>query len=248
MRITDVNCMIGSWPSRLRVFKTSDDLTAVMDQYRLSDCVAFHSKAMWSAKRGNDAMKEVAESSSGRIKHCYVLDSNLGSSIMPEAEELLKQLCVEKPAAVKLFPVSRKFRADSFYCGELLEVLNELEMPVLFDSDQTLGFEELPILAKNYPKIKFVILRHGLNESKFIIPLIKKLENVYFDTSIMIDTGILEEIIGKYGSEKLLFGSGLPFFVPAGALSMVIYARIKDDDKENIFYKNWLKIEGVKRC
>jgi predicted TIM-barrel fold metal-dependent hydrolase len=246
MRITDINCMIGHWSTRRRKFKTSDELLAVLDKYRISDCVAYHSTAVWSPNRGNSVMKELAEKSSGRIKACYILEPNLGSSVMPEADQLICKLRREKPSAVRLDPVSKRFRVDDFYCGELLEVLNELEMPVLFDADQTPGFDYLPTLAKTYPKIKFVILRRGFNESRYIVPIIRKLNNVYFDTSIMIDTGIIEEIVNKYGSEKLLFGSGLPFFVPAGAISMILYSRIKDNDKENILYKNWLSIEGVK--
>lgn len=247
MRITDINCMIGHWNTRRRIFKTSDELLAVLDQYRISDCVAFHSTAVWNPKQGNDIIRELAKNSSDRIKACYILEPNLGSSVMPEADQLLQKLKEERPLAIKLDPVSKKYRVDNFYCGELLEILNELEMPILFDADQVPGFDYLPSLAKAYPKIKFVILRRGLNESRYIVPLIRKLDNVYFDTSIMIDTGIIEEIVNKYGSDKLLFGSGLPFFEPSGALSMILYARIKDSDKENILYKNWLKIEGGKR-
>jgi len=238
--------MIGNRNTRRRKFKTSDDLLAVLDQYRISDCVAYHSTTVWSPNRGNEIMKGIAEKSAGRIKACYNLEPNLGSAVAPEADQLLYKLREEKPAAVRLEPASKRFRVDDFYCGELLEVLNELGMPVLFEADHIPGFDYLPTLAKTYPKIKFVILRHGFNESRYIIPLIRKLNNIYFDTSIMIDTGLIEEIVNKYGSEKLLFGSGLPFFVPAGAISLVIYSRIKDSDKENIFYRNWLSIEGVK--
>lgn len=245
MKITDINCMIGNWITRRRNYKTPDELLAVMDQYRISDCVAFHSTAVWAPKRGNAVMREIAENSSGRIKACYLLEPNLGSSVMPDAEQLLKQLKEEQPAAVKLDPVSKKYILNDFFCGELLEVLSELELPILFDSGEV-QFDNLPRLAKAYPKIKFVVLRRGLNESRYIIPMIKKLSNVYFDTSVMIDTGIIEEIVNNYGSEKLLFGSALPFYVPAGAISMILYSRIKDDDKENILYKNWSSIEGVK--
>lgn len=248
MRITDINCMIGCWPESGRYFTGLDTLFTEMDKYRLTECVAFHSMSLWSPRRGNSLMKQISESSSGRVKPCYVLEPNLGSSEMPEAAELKRQLIEEKPSAVRLYPSSKKFYIDEFYCGELLEVLSELGIPIILEADQIPSFNYLPALAKAYPKINFIILRHGINESRFIIPLIKKLDNVFFDTSIMVDTGIIEEIVNKYGSEKLLFGSGLPRYVPTGVLSLIIYARINEEDKEKILSKNWLRIQGGIQC
>lgn len=248
MRIIDINCMIGSWPAKQRQFLEPGDLIAEMDKYRIYGCVAFHSMSLWSPKRGNALMKRLSVKSSGRVKPCYVLEPNLGGSGTPNADELIKQLRDEKPAAVKLYPNAKNFRADEFYCGELLEVLDQLAMPVIFDADQAPGFESLPELAKAYPGIKFIILRHGFKESRYIIPIIRKRDNVFFDTSIMVDTGLIEEIVCKYGSEKLVFGSGMPFYVPAGALSLILYARIRDEDRENILCKNWLRLEEGILC
>ena len=243
MRIIDINCMIGSWPAKQRQFREPDTLIAEMDKYRLDSCVAYHSMSLWSTQRGNALTRQMSMDSAGRIKSCYVLEPNLGSSEMPEAEALLKQLSEEKPAAVRLLPKTKNYRVDEFYCGELLEVINELKLPVLFAAEENPGFECLPLLAKAYPGIKFILLRHGFKDSRYLLPLIKKLDNIYLETGMMVDTGLIEEIVDKYGSEKLLFGSGLPFFVPAGALSLILYARIKDEDKENILGRNWLRLE-----
>lgn len=248
MQITDINCMMGVWPSRQRHYKDICDLLLDLDRYRFSDCVAFHSMSFWSPEKGNLLIKQVSEKSSGRIKPCYILQPNLGNSGVPSEMELYVRLKKEKPVAVRLYPNSKQFRADHFYCGELLEIINELKLPVIFEADQTPAYEYLPVLAKSYSRIKFIILRRGFRESGYIIPLLKKLNNVYFDTSIMVDTGIIEEIVNKYGSERLLFGSGLPFFPPEGALSLILYARIGNKDRENILFGNWLKIEEEIQC
>lgn len=248
MRIIDINCMMGPWPSRQKHYEKVDDLLLNLNMYRITHCIAFHSMALWSPERGNTLIREMSGNSKGRIKPCYILEPNLGSSEMPCSDELYIQLMEEKPVAVRLYPNLKQFRVDDFYCGELLEVLNELEIPVIFEEDQTPGFDNLPVLAKTYPDIRFIILRHGFRESRYIVPLLKKLDNVYFDTSIMVDTGFIEEIVNEYGSEKLLFGSGLPLFSPAGAISLILYARIKSGDMENIMFKNWSRIEDGIQC
>ena len=46
------------------------------------------------------------------------------------------------------------------------------------------------------------------------------------------------------GSERLLFGTDLPWFDEYQAVGGVLSARISDDDKRNIFYRNAERIFG----
>lgn len=243
MKIIDINCMLGTWPSEKLRFSDNAGLLREMDSYNISTGIAFSSIALWSPERGNQLINEAVAASNGRVKACYILDPILCRSDMSWESSLLIRIKKEKPSAVKLYPNRNCFTLDSFYCGEFLEMLNELSMPILFDADQAPSFEKLPDLARTYKNIKFIILRHSMNRVKYTIPIIKKLDNVYFDTSVMADTGLIEEIVNKYGSEKLLFGSGIPFYVPAGALALVLYSRIREGDKEKILSLNWENIE-----
>jgi predicted TIM-barrel fold metal-dependent hydrolase len=205
--------------------------------------VAYHSAAHWDLWRGNEEMRQTAECSSGRIRHAYVLRPSLESAEVPDGPTMLKKLRQEKPVAVRLFPILHRYLADSFYCGEILEILNELAMPVMFESDQRPAYETIPNLAKDFPQIRFILLRQGLNQSRFTLPLLKKTENVFFDSSVMIDAGLIDEIVQKFGSQRLLFGSGQPFYVPAGSLAMILYGRFSDQDKQNILWNNWQELE-----
>lgn len=244
MTIIDINCMVGFWPNQRLRFHDTAGLLAAMAEYRISRCVAYHSYAHNDLRQGNGQMRAIAEGSGGKIKACYVLRSNLDSSELPDGPGLLAALRSERPVAVKLFPNTHRYVADEFYCGELFEVLNELRMPVMFDPEQRPAYEKLPGLAKAYPGIRFILLRQNLNESRYTLPLLRKTQNVFFDTSTMVDAGLIDEIVNRYGSERLLFGSAMPFFVPAGALGMIFYARIADRDKENILSGNWMRLEG----
>jgi predicted TIM-barrel fold metal-dependent hydrolase len=241
--ITDINTGIGCVAGIKTRFEDPVGLINAMDTYRISNAVVFHTDALRDVHRGNALASEATKSSEGRLSPCYVLRSDLGGSEMPVADKLLAQLRAEKPAAVKLYPNAHRFILNEFYAGELLDVLNTLHMPILFDSDQKPSYESLPDLAKHYPDIKFIMLRQAINESRYARPLLEKLENVYFDAGIMIDTCFIEELVSKFGASKLLFGSGMPLYMPAGALGMIIYSRISDDDKQSIFSGNWNRIQ-----
>ncbi|MEN6385751.1 MAG: amidohydrolase family protein [Phycisphaerales bacterium] len=245
MEIIDINCMLGTWPDFSVRFHDTEGLLKEMASYNISSCVAFHSYSLWDMEHGNRLIYTIAKESHGKIKHCYVLQSPLNNAIMPDGPNLRKKLLQEKPFAIKLFPNTHRYLANEFYSCELFEILNELKLPVIFDSDQNPGYDKLPELAKAYPHIPFILLRQSLNHMRFILPLLRKTENIYFDVSIMCDTGFLEEIINNYGSERLLFGSGMPFYIPAGAYGLIFYARVSEYHRKNILCANWTRLEGA---
>ncbi len=243
MRIIDINTMIGSMPEKLR-YLDAGSLVAQMDSYRITSCVAYSSTAIWSPARGNSEVMEAAKACHGRIRPCLVIDPALEANNIKGEGTLAKKLCMERPSAIKLFPKKSEYILDEFYCGTLLETLNELRMPVLLDEDQISSYQRIPQLARIFPDIKFVLLRQGFRMSRYIMPILEKLENVYFDTSIMIDTGIIEEIVRRFGSGRLVFGSGMPRYVPAGGLSLILYSDVNENDRENILSLNWERMEG----
>ncbi len=160
---------------------------------------------------------------------------------------MLTQLRAERPAAVRLYPRTEGYILDAFYAGELLEVINELGLPVLLNPDQYPAYDGLPALAASFPNIRFVMLRQAINQTRYTRPLLNKLENVFFDVSIMMDTCFIEEAVSKYGSGRFLFGSAMPQYLPAGALGLILYSRISDDDKAAIFSGNWRSVqEGIR--
>lgn len=241
--IIDINTSLGCMPGVKTRFESSDGLLSAMDTYRIKNAVVFHTDALRDIVRGNSLALEASRCSGGRLSPCCVLRSDLGSSEIPSADVLAAKLRSERPAAVKLYPNKDGYVLDEFYAGGLLDVLNELCLPVLFDSDQRPPYERVPALAKRYPGIRFVFLRHPMNDTRYTRALLGGTENTYFDISITVDTGFIEEAVGLFGSSRFVFGSGLPLFQPAGGLGLVIYSRITDDDKNRILSGNWRRMQ-----
>ncbi|MDF2686235.1 MAG: hypothetical protein K0S55_1416 [Clostridia bacterium] len=243
MNIIDIAAAIGPMVTRGRAFKEAAELLNYMDEYNLTQAVAYHTYAKNDPAVGNNLIFEMAKKSNGRIRHCFVIDPPLDSNNLPSADAFIKELSIVRPAAVRLFPHSQKLPLDPFYCGEIFEIFDALEIPVILESGEY-SFTELPALLKEFKKVKLVLLRPGLNMARVTYSLLRKTENVYFDISTMDDAGLLDELVNKFGAERFLFSSGLPQFEPSGPLGLVKYARISDGDKEKILGINWLKMEA----
>ncbi|MEA4890570.1 MAG: amidohydrolase family protein [Clostridiaceae bacterium] len=243
MDIIDVNTMLGPYPTKTR-YRDAAGLVSYLDDYRITSAVTYHGAAQMTPWQYNAEMTQIANQSGGRIRACHVLDPMLGEKNEPGDGSLIERLRQNRPEAVRLLPVTQSYPINSFFCDQILEPLNELHLPLLLDASEIHSIADIPPLAQAYPDLPIVILRHYFNHSRTITPLLTKLNNVYIDMNIMIDTGYLEELVEeRCGSEKLLLGSGLPIHVPAGGLSLILYSTITAPDKENILHANWERLQ-----
>ena len=247
MNIVDINAMLGSWPFPTR-YNGIEGLIKYMDDYQITSAVAGHNAAQMVPWQYNAEISEIAGNSGGKISACHFIDPMLAQKSEPGEGTLKERLKANRPAAVRMQPNSQKYPLDSFFCDHIFGILNELRLPLLLDASEISSLADIPPIARDFPDMPIVILRHYFTFSRALTPLLSKLDNVFVDINTIIDTGYLEELVENLcGSRKLMFGSGLPHHVPAGGLSMVIYSPMEDNDKENIFHANWERLqEGVR--
>ncbi len=247
MKIIDVNLSIGGRDCYGKDIDLAY-LLELMDNYRIERGVCYHQHALLDPKDGNRKMAFLAEQSEGRLQVCAVLDPILGAENLPGEGTLKERLQSFRPACLRVLPAYVRLPFHSFYWEEILDVANELCLPLIVDylvEGNTYTedfFSNIPGVSAQYPNVKFILLREGCCQGRRIFPLLQKRDNVYFTIERMLDYLQLEEIEEKSGCEKLLFGSGFPERPHAGALGLVMYADIEEKSKEKIFCKNWERI------
>jgi len=78
------------------------------------------------------------------------------------------------------------------------------------------------------------------------IELSRAFPNVYLElTAVLDDRGVLERFVREAGSEKILFGTDLPWFSTFHAIGCILDADISDEDRHNILHRNGERLLGV---
>ena len=89
-------------------------------------------------------------------------------------------------------------------------------------------------------------LRAGLGGELFqpaAVALARDFPNVFLElTAVFDDRGVLEQFVAEAGSERMLFGTDLPWFDPHQAVGVLLTARISDEDRHNICHRNAEKL------
>ena len=245
MKIIDINAGLGI-ALKSRRYTDESGLIRYLDGYRIESAVTWNGAADRHPEAGNAEMLAISARSGGRLLPCMLLEPALDSLGLPGEGDVIARLRQSAPAAVRVVNgADPKLWLDKFYAQDILRPLNETRMPLIISGDYGPDLlHALPEMAEAFPDVPLILLRHGLNQFRTIQPLLKYTKSVYFDMSTMLDAGGIEEIVRKFGSERLLFGSGLPQFVPSGALGLLMYTDISEADRENIAHANFERLEG----
>ena len=141
-------------------------------------------------------------------------------------------------------------RCDSPAMNRLSEALIDYDVPLLIHSfKKSTGqvanestAKDVRALALRYPELK-IIMAHIDGNCYEGAECVRELRNVYVDVSgSTARRGEVEYAVAHLGADRVLFGSdatGCSFAVPYGK---VLDARISDDAKEKILYKNALEL------
>jgi uncharacterized protein len=98
-------------------------------------------------------------------------------------------------------------------------------------------------MAERYPRVKFLLGHSCHGDWDAAVALASDFPNIYLElTALFDDRGPMEKFVHEVGSERMLFGTDLPWFDPHQAIGALLSADISDEDRHNIYHRNAEKL------
>lgn len=105
--------------------------------------------------------------------------------------------------------------------GGFFDLFNKLSIIVFLDVDQVFmqvgiydydanRFSAIKEICQSYPNISLVINRTGYRPYQSLIQLMQQCDNLYLDLSFLATHQGVEDIVQRFGSARLLFGTSMP--------------------------------------
>jgi predicted TIM-barrel fold metal-dependent hydrolase len=103
---------------------------------------------------------------------------------------------------------------------------------------------EIGKLAERYPGVIFVMGHPAITEDQRAVAIEAALgrDNLYLDLAFQESPATVEVLVRALGAERVLFGSDAPYRDPQTTIRSVEAARLSDDAKEMILYRNALEL------
>ena len=238
----DANVVVGR-PRKVPLFTplaTPEEFDSYLDAQNLCGALIWHwSQTETHVSSGNALVEDYVNVSRNRFA-CRTL-------LPPATEEptgLANGLSDLSPGAVRLFPESHRYAMNRVAWDDLLDQLTERRIPVLLSTEHGVGWGLMYDLLRDYPELTCVICDVGVwSMDRYTYPLLKAYPNVHVETSMLsIEDGGVEEMVKRFGAERLVFGTGFPKRYSEAAMLQLTHADIGDDDRQAIAADNMLRL------
>ncbi|MBI3919927.1 MAG: amidohydrolase family protein [Armatimonadetes bacterium] len=244
MSFFDLNCMLGPTnTNREPSFRTADSLLAEMDRVGIREALVYSSLSYYAHPSDGNAWLMDAIRGHDRLHACWVVMPP-GTGEQPSPEELVRQMKASGARAARVFPEEDRFPLLEKTFRPLLRALAEAGIPLLVDvgragwSEIKLDWREVFNIASQHPRLPLILLREGGSTARVLFGVWEEFPNLYLEASYIQESRIVEEITERFGSDRLLFGTGMPQYDPGGPLALVTGAKVDDGTRANIAGNN----------
>ena len=154
---------------------------------------------------------------------------------MTSPENLLQEMKEQNVKAVRIFPTRtlHSFSIEDWCAGELLHSLDLARIPVILDLE-ILSWDDVHTILKKYRQLPVIASNCTYRHNRFTYPLLEKFDNLYIELSRFMGAGAVEDVVKRFGSRPLLFGTNMPQYTGTAAVALLTYSDIDRKDKEAI--------------
>ena len=253
--ILDVNAYLGHYAFRQLRHNTASSLLALMDSKKIDQAVVSSASAITyrNAQAGNEEVAAEVKPHRDRLIPFAVINpayAGWHDDLKTCHEELGMK-------GLRLYPKWHRYSLSSDRCLELIHAATErglvVSIPMRVEDNRQRSWlvdvpdvplEEIVALVKACPKARFLLL----NGIGFVNSLLGRKDNglpANYAVEISRLSALLDNEIGRLlaslGTDRVLFGTGMPFSYPDPALTKLEVLKASKEDKEKIAGQNALK-------
>lgn len=229
--IVDCNCILGP-RSDGRVGEPTSLAQLIEDMKYFGidrSLVSSATSRDYSPSRGNQAL--VADTQKyDQLEMVWTVDA---PHCLNNPQGFIEDLICSGAKALVSYPKLQNYSLAEWSLGPMLELLAAQRIPLLIPRQQT-DWHEVQALCQRHPDLPIILTRIGYRELNYLYAIWGKHKNLYIDISwLSIHRGL--EAISQAGFlGQLIFGSYYPYYSPGGALGILEYANISEEQKAQI--------------
>ncbi len=214
LKIYDLNAWVGTVEEpHIGAIENIHDLLTLMDRAGIENAVVTSIAAHSSHHINGHVELTKMLSESERLCGAYILLPTHTGEQGDSASTVIKRALDDGFCVFRMFPTAHSFTMDDWCVGDLLAELQERRLPlILWHSETT--WNTIRGLCLRYPDLPLIVEGSGrkiLYDNRVFYPLLAECRNLYLETHALINMGIFEHMHRRKLSDRLLFGSGIPW-------------------------------------
>jgi predicted TIM-barrel fold metal-dependent hydrolase len=249
--IVDFCAYLGEWPTYELRYRDADGLLRLMDRYAIdAACVSLAGGMFrYDAREANESLCQLAKGHRDRLWLIGTVNP-----LVPTWREDV-QYGVERLglAGYRIHPTYQGYELTAPSVLELANMLSGVKRPLFIalyvDEERfqhpairvpEVHISEIGAFVSQVPDTTIVLNGVTTSQVPELFRINEALDCVYLDIDAM-DTDFegLRTLVERYGVERLVYGSQMPFLYPEAALMVAEYSGLPDKEIEAILSGNW---------
>ncbi len=231
----DCNCSVGRFatPHLLDLSDTAA-LLAEMATAGVDEALVYHSVARLADPAMGNALLPAALAGHPELHPCWVILPPSTDEI-PSGDALRSALRDAGVRTVRMYPGrdSHSFSLAEWCSGDTLATLEDARVPLLLDAE-TVSWDEVHTVLRDHSDLPVVMTNCSYRHNRYLYPLFEAHETLRVELSRFMGAGAIEDVVARFGSRPLLFGTNMPQYTGTAAVGLLSYAEIEDDDRAAI--------------
>lgn len=190
---------------------------------------------------GNALLAQDLSNSSRFYGVWTIVPSHTGE--IPAPEDLADRMKENRILGWRLCPGHGRYLPKTFVLKDWLKTAQKRNIPLFVSTAHGTSLEALADILEGYPELTVILhYDHVWPSDRLLRPFVASFPNVYLDMTHWIVDGGIESFVKAYGSERLLYGSGMPHSYFDAYMLMIQHADISQEDKGLIASGNLKRI------
>ena len=238
--IIDMHGHMGPWTGFPMPRCSTEAMIGTMDECGVRLLVFSHHLALMAPEIGNRASIEAVRRFPDRLRAYCAINPNYPEIVERDLDSF---------AGLRDVYVGLKFLSDYHRvpltderCCPVWEYADAHGLLVLAHTWRDSPYDgpaQVRAVAERYPRVKF-LLGHSLHDDwPAAAQLARDFPHIYLELTALFDNrGAIEYLAGEVGSQRLLFGTDLPWFDPHQAIGALLSAELSDEERHDILHRN----------
>jgi predicted TIM-barrel fold metal-dependent hydrolase len=155
---------------------------------------------------------------------------------------------------IRLLPKTHKYSIEPWAFSFFYSILENYRFPVMINLEElditgnkAIEWKILYEISNEFPELPIIVDGGNSKEmifNNYFFQLFENSNNIFLETHNLLSFNQLEDIVGNFGSKKLVFGSYYPYYPYSLSLCRIRESRMSRGDKTNIISANAGKIFG----
>jgi hypothetical protein len=245
----DANCQVGRYNFRVEGAPQGavSELLSDMQEMGITYRLAHHAIAKENnVAIGNERlMGELAGQT--QLAPCWAVTTWItGEGPAPEA--LIGQLHANDVKAVRFFRHAYSMPMGEWSLGALWSALEWHRIPLLLDIGDRWATmdafqpDEVYAICHAHPNLPVILVKHRIRYNRQVYQLLDACPNLRIELSGYWHYRAVEEICGRFGPERLIFGTNWPYMDSSFAIAMVMYADVSTETRAAVAGGNLMQL------